>query len=220
MVEKRGGVVMVAVMYLWKEKPSMTLDIYEPLLNLVAIRHSLKVEGVYADGFEVPRGGWNNLVRDIPVEGIKSIIIPNFSKWDGQPEEFMRDIQPLVNAGVSVVVAHAPFINDGVINNNAGLAQGIIVIESAQYYRDVKGLRIRAGQKATDKNIGNTPYGMKNVNGTLVIDSNEMENVRHIMRAHIMGVSAGDISRALGSEFNYDKVYHVIEYWTDKAGWR
>ena len=40
-----------------KKKPAMTLDIYEPLLNLVAIRHSLKVEGVYADGFEVPEEG-------------------------------------------------------------------------------------------------------------------------------------------------------------------
>ena len=55
-MEKGGGLVMVAVMYVFKEKPAMTLDIYEPLLNLVAIRHSLKVEGVYADGFEVPRG--------------------------------------------------------------------------------------------------------------------------------------------------------------------
>ncbi len=211
---------MVAVMYVFKEKPAMTLEIYEPLLNLVAIRHSLKVEGVYADGFEVPRGGWSNLVEDVKKEGITSIIIPNFSKWEGKPEEFMRDIQPLVDAGVSVAVAHAPFINNGLINGNSGLAQAIIVIESAQYYRDVKGLRIRAGQKATDKNIGNTPYGMKNVNGSLVIDSGEMENVRHIMRAHLMGVSAGDISRALGPGFNYDKVYHVIEYWTDKAGWR
>ena len=42
----------------------------------------------------------------------------------------MRDIQPLVNAGVAVAVAHAPFINNGLINDNAGLAQAIIVIES------------------------------------------------------------------------------------------
>ena len=212
--------VMVAVMYAFKDTEKMTLDILEPLLNLAAVNHQLKVEGVYADGFEVPRGGWAELVRDREAMGISHIIIANLTKWDSEPSALLRDLGPLIDAGVTFVVAQAPFIDGGLVHDAGTLAQAMIVIEAGQYYRDVKGLRIRAGQKVTDKNVGNTPYGMKNVNGTLVIDNEEMENVRHIMRAHLAGISAGDISRALGPLFNYDKVYHVIQYWSDKAGWR
>ena len=67
------GVIMVAVMYIYRETEKMTLDLYEPLLNLMASRYSLKVQGVYADGFQdamVPRGGWDNLIQDIKTEGI------------------------------------------------------------------------------------------------------------------------------------------------------
>ena len=211
---------MVAVMYAYKDTEKMTLDILEPLLNLSAVNQQLKVEGVYADGFEVPRGGWTELVNDVEREGITHVIIANFTKWDSEPSLLLRDVGGLVNAGVTFVVAQAPFINGGVIHDAGTVAQAMIVVESGQYYRDVKGLRIRAGQRVTDKNVGNTPYGMKNVNGTLVIAQDEMENVRHIMRAHLAGISAGDISRAMGTLFNYDKVYHVIQYWSDKAGWR
>lgn len=220
MVEKGGWFLMVTVMYAYKDTEKMTLDILEPLLNLSAVNHKLKVEGVYADGFEVPRGGWTELVNDIEREGITHVIIANFTKWDSEPSLLLRDVGGLVNAGVTFVVAQAPFINGGIIHDAGTVAQAMIVVESGQYYRDVKGLRIRAGQRVTDKNVGNTPYGMKNVNGTLVIAQDEMENVRHIMRAHLAGISAGDISRAMGPLFNYDKVYHVIQYWSDKAGWR
>lgn len=214
---------MVAVMYVYRETEKMTLDLYEPLLNLMASRYSLKVQGVYADGFQdamVPRGGWDNLIQDIKTEGITHILMTNFSKWDGDTEAFMRDIQPLINAGLTLVVSQAGFINGGVINDAGTFAQALIVLESAQYYRDVKGLRVRAGQKATNKNVGNTPYGMKNVNGTLKKDAEAMENIRYIMQAHLAGIPRGDIARSLGPDFNYDKVYHVIEYWQSRLDWR
>ena len=73
---------MVAVMYAYKDTEKMTLDILEPLLNLSAVNQQLKVEGVYADGFEVPRGGWTELVNDVEKEGITHVIIANFTKWD------------------------------------------------------------------------------------------------------------------------------------------
>ena len=57
---------------------------------------------------------------------------------------------------------------------------------------------------------------MKNDSGRLYVDEVEMENVRHIMKAHIAGIPKGDISRAMGPEFNYDKVYHIIEYWENR----
>jgi hypothetical protein len=168
----------------------------------------------------VPRGGWDNLIQDIKTEGITHILMTNFSKWDGDTEAFMRDIQPLINAGLTLVVSQAGFINGGVINDAGTFAQALIVLESAQYYRDVKGLRVRAGQKATNKNVGNTPYGMKNVNGTLKKDAEAMENIRYIMQAHLAGIPRGDIARSLGPDFNYDKVYHVIEYWQSRLDWR
>jgi hypothetical protein len=66
---------------------------------------------------------------------------------------------------------------------------------------------------------------MKNVDGSLIIDHAEMENVRHIMKAHVAGISVGDIARTLGPDFakeesRYDKVYHVIQYWKSKMNWR
>jgi len=210
---------MVAVMYMYRETEKMTIELYEPLLDLAAHRHSLKIEGIYADGFDemsIPRGGWSNLINDISKMGITHIVIPNLSKWDSNPESLLDSLMPLLKQKVTIVVAQAPFINDGLISNPASLAQAVVVIQSAQYYRDVKGLRVRAGQKATKKNIGNTPYGMKNDSGRLYVDEVEMENVRHIMKAHIAGIPKGDISRAMGPDFNYDKVYHIIEYWENR----
>ena len=66
---------------------------------------------------------------------------------------------------------------------------------------------------------------MKNTGGSLVIDHDEMENVRHIMKGHVAGISIGDIARTLGPDFakqdsRYDKVYHVVQYWKDKMTWR
>ena len=212
---------MVAVMYIYRETPKLTLNLYEPIVDLAAHRHSLKIQSIYADGFEemeVPNGGWDNLLKDIPRRGIKHVVMPNLSKWDDNPDAFTESMKILLKQGVSVVVGQATFINNGLINDPGSLAQAIVLIQSKRYYKEVKGLRVRAGQKATDKNIGNTPYGMKNENGKLFIDEVEMDNVRHIMKAHIAGVSKGGIAEAMGPEFNYDKVYHIIEYWEKRLG--
>jgi hypothetical protein len=223
---------MVAVMYAFKDTPNMSLSILEPLINLAAFANKIELTGAYADGFEEgidgvppPTGGWEQLIQDVETGEITHIVMPNFSKWHAKPDLLLGDLQPILEAGTKVVVAQANFINGGVIEDTNSLVQAVILVESAQYYKDVKGLRVRAGHRATHKNIGNTPYGMKNTEGSLVIDHDEMDNVRHIMRGYVSGISIGDIARTLGPDFakegsRYDKVYHVVQYWKDKMTWR
>lgn len=223
---------MVAVMYAYKDTPNMSLAIIEPLVNLAAFANKLELTGAYADGFEegidgipAPSGGWEQLIQDVETGEITHIVMPNLSRWHSKPDLLVGDLQPILESGAKVVLAQANFINGGVIEDSNSLVQAVVLVESAQYFKDVKGLRVRAGHRATHKNIGNTPYGMKNVNGKLVIDQAEMENVRFIMNAHIQGVSIGDIARTLGPDFakeesRYDKVYHVVQYWVNKTTWR
>ena len=112
--------------------------VYSVSMDLAAHRHSLKIEGIYADGFDemsIPRGGWGNLLNDISKIGITHIVMPNLSKWDSNPESLFDSLTPLLKQGVTIVVAQAPFINGGLISNQASLAQAVVVIQSAQYYR-------------------------------------------------------------------------------------
>lgn len=206
---------MATLMYAFKDTNSMSLDIIEPILNLAAAKHGLEsdVVGVHADGFEVPRGGWKELVKEAKKEQVKYVIMVNLSKWGMNPDALIKDFRTLLDSKVSIIVAQMPFINNGVIHSSIQLAQAAIVVQSAQYYRDVKGLRIRAGHAKTDKTIGNTPYGMRRENGKLTVNQEEFENVRYIMNSRVSGVPVGDISRAMGPEFNYDKVYHIVQYW-------
>lgn len=225
---------MGVVFYAYKDTPNMSLDILRPVMDLQVMLNKLEVldGGIYADGFEKgldglepPSKGWERLAEDAKRKEVTHIIMANLSKWHQDPQSLLSDLQPVVNAGTKILVAQAPFINGGVIEDLTSLAQAVVLVESIQYHKDVKGLRIRAGHRATKKNIGNTPYGMKNVKGTLVIDHDEMENVRSIMTAHYGGISVGEIARTFGPDFapesaRYDKVYHIVKYWAEKQSWR
>ncbi len=92
--------------------------------------------------------------------------------------------------------------------------------------RQPNGGRQRKNREPSAPHIGVTPYGYTRLQGRLIPDANEMENVRLILELRHQGKSLGDIAKYLnvlglknrrGTPWEHSLVRNVIKRYPDSA---
>ena len=201
---------MNAAIYLHKNTNKAVMETMTPVAEVYAKQQGFTVSAIYADGWDSHPNGWDELVNDALNGNVQAVVALNLSKWHNKEEDFVASVKPLIDAGIVFSVAQAPFL--GIIKNMNNLMAARIVIRSQSYFKAVNSLNIRHGMK--NKRAGGSPFGMKYVDGNLVVDESEHGTVVYVMNLNAQGLPIVDISKTTG--LKYDKVRSIISYWGER----
>ena len=206
----------VCVGYMFRDRDATTIDILDPYMKLGLRKVGDKeFTAGYGDGFE-GLAGWDSLVTDLSKLKVTHIITPNLCRWEGSEEQFTKEITPLVDRGISLVVTQAPMINGGTIDSSQTIAQAIVLLRSREYYKTLRNMRISAGMKHTPRGKGGrTPFGMlRTSSGAIVADAINGPIVKSVMTYYDSGIPISEIASA--ENLSYTKVRDIIQYWEEK----
>lgn len=161
---------------------------------------------MYADGWIDIPNGLSELINDLEKYDMVTLLT-----LDGLTTS---DLRTLVDgAHLSCVLVEGIATS----HNTDEFKRLCYTLEAREYYHSLRGIKIKAGMKKTDKHIGNVPFGHERTeDGKIKPVPRLMELAQKVKDQYVAGAPVYSIANQSG--LTTRQVYGLMEYWGVKRG--
>jgi len=184
---------------------------YDLMQNLLLAKvGDLQLDEVYADGWDEIPNDMEELLEDLDKYSL--VVLLNLEGVS------ISTLNKIVNK-CALMVAMLPHLGTARSSKDDIFKALVAVKRGEAYYKDLRGLKIRAGLKKTTKQVGNVPFGHeRKEDGTVQPIPEQMELAKKVADWYKAGYPVTDISARSNGLLTTRQVYSLVSYWGVKRG--